>query len=124
MCESSCYSCLALHRRAGPLAPRDNHSLAEGYQFCPNLSSSPPESFQSIPLLYMFAATRQCACYSSNARGKHCRSNVREQRTPVCSFFFFECLKFVILVTSREQAWDIYLYNFLYISSFPLSYMP
>ena len=30
-CKSSCHSCPALHRRTGPLAPRDNHSLAEGH---------------------------------------------------------------------------------------------
>ena len=29
-CKSSCHGCPALHRRARPLAPRDNHSLAEG----------------------------------------------------------------------------------------------
>ena len=33
VCESSCHSCLALHRRTGPLAPRDNHTLAEGHWF-------------------------------------------------------------------------------------------
>ena len=32
-CKSSCHSCPALHRRTGPLAPRDNHSLAEGHCF-------------------------------------------------------------------------------------------
>ena len=34
-CKSSCHGCPALHRRAGPLAPRDNHSLAEGHLFFP-----------------------------------------------------------------------------------------
>ena len=29
--ESSNHSCPALHRRTGPLASRDNHSLAEGH---------------------------------------------------------------------------------------------
>ena len=29
--KSSCHSCPALHRRTGPVAPRDNHSLAEGH---------------------------------------------------------------------------------------------
>ena len=33
VCESSCHSCPALHRRTGPLAPHDNHSLAEGQWF-------------------------------------------------------------------------------------------
>ena len=32
-CKSSCHSCPALHCRKGPLAPRDNHSLAEGHWF-------------------------------------------------------------------------------------------
>ena len=31
--KSSCYSCPALHRRTGPIAPRDNHSLAQGHWF-------------------------------------------------------------------------------------------
>ena len=31
VCESICHSCPALHRRRGPLAPRDNHTLAEGH---------------------------------------------------------------------------------------------
>ena len=34
MCETSCHSCPALHRRTGPVAPRDNRSLAEGNRFC------------------------------------------------------------------------------------------
>ena len=32
-CKSSCHSGPALHRRTGPLAPRDNHSLAESHWF-------------------------------------------------------------------------------------------
>ena len=31
VCESSCHSCPALHRRTGPLAPRVTHTLAEGH---------------------------------------------------------------------------------------------
>ena len=31
VCESSCHSWPALHRRTGPLPPRDNHSLAKGH---------------------------------------------------------------------------------------------
>ena len=34
VCKSSCHSCPTLHRRTGPLAPRDNHTLAEGHWFC------------------------------------------------------------------------------------------
>ena len=33
VCKSSCHSCPALHRKTGPLAPCDNHSLAEGHWF-------------------------------------------------------------------------------------------
>ena len=33
VCKSSCHICPALHRRKGPLALRDNHSLAEGHWF-------------------------------------------------------------------------------------------
>ena len=32
-CKSSCHSCPVLHRRTGPLAPRDNNSLAEGHWY-------------------------------------------------------------------------------------------
>ena len=33
LCKSSCHICPALHRRTGPLAARDNHSLAQGHWF-------------------------------------------------------------------------------------------
>ena len=32
-CKSSCHISPVFHRRTGPLAPRDNHSLAEGHWF-------------------------------------------------------------------------------------------
>ena len=32
-CKSMCHSCPALHCRTGPLAPPNNHSLAEGHCF-------------------------------------------------------------------------------------------
>ena len=40
MCKSGCHGCPALHRRKGPLAPHDNHSVAEGHRFCHNLVSN------------------------------------------------------------------------------------
>ena len=40
VCRSTCHGCPALHRRTGPLAPHDNHSLAKGHHFCPNLTSN------------------------------------------------------------------------------------
>ena len=39
MCKSGCHGCPALHRRTGPLAPHDNHALAEGHRFGPALAS-------------------------------------------------------------------------------------
>ena len=58
VCTSSCHGCPALHRRTGPLAPHDNHSLAEGHRFCPNLTSNHLQSFSSSPLSFVSAATR------------------------------------------------------------------
>ena len=40
VCKSSCHSCPALHRGAGPVAPCDSHPLAEGHLFCLNLTSN------------------------------------------------------------------------------------
>ena len=42
VCKSGCHGCPALHRRTGPLAPHDNHSLAEGHRCCPILASNLP----------------------------------------------------------------------------------
>ena len=40
VCISSCLGCPALHCRTGPVPPGDDHSLAEGHQFLPNLTSN------------------------------------------------------------------------------------
>ena len=48
-CKSSCHSCPALHCRAGPLAPRDNHFLAEGHWF-----------LQSTALPMVSSASERC----------------------------------------------------------------
>ena len=40
MCKSGCHGCPALQCRTGPLAPHDNHSLAEGHRFGPTLASN------------------------------------------------------------------------------------
>ena len=37
-CKSGCHGCPALHGRTGPVVPSDNHCLAEGHLFCPNLT--------------------------------------------------------------------------------------
>ena len=44
-CKSSCHGCPALHCKAGPVAPRDNPSLAKGNLFFPILTSNHLESF-------------------------------------------------------------------------------
>ena len=71
MCKSSCHGCPALHRRTGPVAPRDNHSLAEGHLFFSLISSliiCNPSNLALYRLLALlqdsFTETRdeQCAC--------------------------------------------------------------
>ena len=56
-CKSSCHSCPALYRRTAPLAPRDNHSLAEGHWYftddcllCTALTLSVPRS--AMPMVF------------------------------------------------------------------------
>ena len=77
-CKSSCHSCPALHRRTGPLAPRDNHSLAQGHWFavscavscvrCPGpLGSGSPVCTRCVRccmcgVLGLLAPVHRCAC--------------------------------------------------------------
>ena len=75
VCESSCHSCTALHRKTGPLAPQDNHTLVKGHCFCSDCcfqstaltlavpcSPMPMVSSVSKMAVIMFAATqRVCA---------------------------------------------------------------
>ena len=64
-CKSSCHSCSALHRRTGPLAPRDNHSVAEGHWFFTDhclLSTAPTLSVPCSPMP-MVSSVDQVAAY-------------------------------------------------------------
>ena len=65
MCESSYHSCPALHRRTGPVASRDNHSLAEGRLFSPDYcfrSAAPALAVLCSPMP-MVTSVRQVAAY-------------------------------------------------------------
>ena len=65
MCESSCHSCPALHRRTGPVAPRDNPSLAEGHRFCSDRcfrSTAPTLAVPCSPMP-MVTSVNQMAAY-------------------------------------------------------------
>ena len=65
MCESSCHSCPALHRRTGPVAPRDNPSLAEGHWFCSDrcFSSTAPTLAVPCSPMAMVTSVSQMAAY-------------------------------------------------------------
>ena len=61
--KSSCHSCPALHRRTGPLAPRDNHSLAEGHSFFTDACLLSTAVTRSVPCspIPMFSSVDQVA---------------------------------------------------------------
>ena len=64
MCESSCHSCLVLHRRTGPLAPCDNHSLAEGHWFCSDRcfqSTAPTLAVPCSPMPMVISVSQMAA---------------------------------------------------------------
>ena len=48
VCESGYHGCPALHRRARPVAPRDNHSLAEGHLFRVDARVAKPVSLLNL----------------------------------------------------------------------------
>ena len=64
-CKSSCHSCPALHRRTGPLAPRDNHSLAEGHCFFTDYCLLSTALTLSVPCrpMPMVSSVSQVAAY-------------------------------------------------------------
>ena len=65
VCKSSCHSCPALHGRTGPLAPRDNRSLAEGHWFFTDHCLLSTALTLSVPcsLLPMVPSVDQVAAY-------------------------------------------------------------
>ena len=64
-CKSSCHSCPALHHRTGPLAPRDNHSLAEGHWFVTDYCLLSTALTLSVPCrpMPMVSSVGQVAAY-------------------------------------------------------------
>ena len=96
MCKSGCHGCPALHRRTGPLAPHDNHPLAEGHCFCPNLASN------HLPCGW--------SAHKSLAPKTHTLLGVLGQATlnfvaveTLLFFFFCECPKFCDLAKQRRK---------------------
>ena len=65
VCQSSCHGCPALHRRTGPLAPRDNHTLAKGHWFCSDRSSQSTAPTLAVPCspMPMVTSVSQMAAY-------------------------------------------------------------
>ena len=65
VCESSYHSCPALHRRTGPVAPRDNHSLTKGHLFCPDHCFLSAASALAVPCspMPMVRSVNQVAAY-------------------------------------------------------------
>ena len=63
--KSSCHSCPALHRRTGPLAPRDNHSLAQGHWFFTDYRLLSSALTLSVPYrpMPMVSSVSQVAAY-------------------------------------------------------------
>ena len=81
MCKSSCHGCPALHRRTGPVAPRDNHSLAKGHRFRCYLSSY-HRAILIDPLIHVCVATW---LVYGNTRQAMCMLHTKEQK-PVCLY--------------------------------------
>ena len=65
VCESRCHWCPAWHRKTGPLAPRDNHSLAEGHLFCSDgcFQSTAPTLAVPCSPMPMVTSVSQMAAY-------------------------------------------------------------
>ena len=75
-CKGGCHSCPALHRRTGPLAPRDNHSLAEGHWFLFTdyclLSTALTLSVPRRPMPMVFSVGQVAAYQDSSHRASVC----------------------------------------------------
>ena len=96
VCKSGCHGCPALHRRTGPLAPHDNHSLAEGHRFGPTLASN--------LLLCCWSAHKSLAPRARTLLGVlgHATLNFVAVATLLfCSFC--ECPKFCDLAKQRRK---------------------
>ena len=69
-CKSSSHGCPALHRKAGPLAPRDNHSLAD-HVFRAVLDTGATLSIVARHLLKTFKKTKTVAIRVGDGRTIH-----------------------------------------------------
>ena len=99
VCNSGSHSCPASHRRTGPLAPHDNHSLAEGHRFCPNLASN--------HLLCYWSAHKSLAPRTRTLLGAFGQATLNFVAVATLLFFSFcECPKFCDLA---KQARKIFL---------------
>ena len=93
-CKSGCHSCPALHRRTGPLAPHDNHSLVEGHRFCPNLAPN--------HLLCCWSAHKSLAPRTRTLLGVLGQATLNFVTVATLLFFSFcECPKFCDLAKKR-----------------------
>ena len=96
VCKSGCHGCPALHRRTGPLAPHDNHSLAEGHRLCSYLAS--------IHLLCCWRAHESLAPRTRNLLGGLGQATLNFVAVATLLFFSFcECPKFCDLTKERRK---------------------
>ena len=96
MCKSGCHGCPALHRRTGPLAPHDNHSLVEGHRFGPTLASN--------LLLCCWSAHKSLAPRARTLLGVLGHATLNFVAVATLLFCFFcECPKFCDLAKQRRK---------------------
>ena len=96
VCKSGCHGCPALHRRTGPLAPHDNHSLAEGHRFGPTLASN--------LLLCCWSAQKSLAPRARTLLGVLGHATLNFVAVATLLFCFFcECPKFCDLARQRRK---------------------
>ena len=96
MCKSGCHGCPALHHRTGPLAPHDNHSLAEGHRFGPTLASN--------LLLCCWSAHKSLAPRARTLLGVFGHATLNFVAVATLLFCFFcECPKFFDLAKQRRK---------------------
>ena len=96
MCKSGCHGCPALHRRTGPLAPHDNHSLAEGHRFGPTLASN--------LLLCCWSAHKSLASRARTLLGVLGHATLNFVAVATLLFCFFcGCPKFLDLAKQRRK---------------------
>ena len=96
MCKSGCHGCPALHRRTGPLAPHENHSLAEGHRFGPTLASN--------LLLCCWSAHKSLAPRARTLLGVLGHATLNFVAVATLLFCFFcECPKFFDLAKQRRK---------------------